>query len=250
MLAVSLGYPILAAGPTGSGKTHFFQLLAKFLQGTYHYASLNGSVTIHDLTQERILCKNGFEERDMILAKWLRDAQKGISVCQLDEVNAARPETLLALHPIMDIVGELNLTYSQETLKVNKNAILVMSCNEGDEYNGVNTMNMAFQNRYVKVHFPHIDNGELAALLKVKHGISKEHAECITKVWEQYMASREPDQAVIGIRVLERWAEMSKQVGLREAAEFTIVSLIATSETDAIKFIEGDLFINIPEDIS
>jgi len=247
LLSLKLGWPVLAVGPTGSGKTHFFQLLAEFFKGGYHYMSLNGSVTIHDLTQERILAKNGsFVERDMILADWLRESQQTVSVCQLDEVNAARPETLLALHPIMDLKGELKLVYSDEVLKVTANAMLVMSCNEGDEYNGINAMNMAFQNRYIKVHFPYIDNGVLATLLVRRHGIDTKHAEGIVNCWAKYMEGREVDQNVVGIRVLERWAEASKYVGLKEAGKITFASLVAQNDDDVTAFVEGDFFVNLP----
>ena len=182
------GKPLLLVGATGSGKTHLLTLLSEFWGGTYDYQSLNGSVTIHDLTQERVLGKNGtFEEQDMCLAKWLRNAQKNVSVMHFDEVNAAKAETLLALHPIMDIKGELVLPFSDEVLKVNDNAVLVMSCNEGDEYAGINAMNAAFQNRYIKIHLPYIQGEELAQMLAEKTGITYEDGMTIATCWEKYM---------------------------------------------------------------
>jgi len=246
LVAIKNGYPLLAVGPTGSGKTHFFGLLSKFLGGTFDYSSLNGSVTIHDLTQERILGKKGsFEEKDMILAKWLRNAQDGVSLLQLDEVNAAKPETLLALHPIMDLKGELKLPYTDEVLEVNKNAVLVMSCNEGDEYSGINAMNMAFQNRYIKIHFPYIQGEELATLLTNKTDVPMEKTKAIVETWEKYMASRDPEQPVISIRMLEYWCEMSKDLGLKIAGRFTFAGLIAQDEDELNEILEGDFFVNL-----
>lgn len=248
LASINRGYPVLAVGPTGSGKTHFFGLLSKFLKGNFDYASLNGSVTIHDLTQERIIGKDGtFEERDMILATWLRNAKKGMSILQLDEVNAAKPETLLALHPIMDIKGELKLPYTNEILSVNKNAILIMSCNEGDEYAGINAMNAAFQNRYIKVYFPYIQGEELAQLLTDKTSIDIEQTKSIVTCWEKYMTSKQPDQPVVSIRMLEYWCELSKDLGLREAGKVTFGSLIARDEDELVEIVEGDLFIHIGE---
>mgnify|MGYP003131580052 CR=1 FL=1 len=249
LTAIKLGYPVLAVGPTGSGKTHFFDLLAKFLKGNYEYASLNGSVTIHDLTQERIIGKNGtFEERDMVLARWLRNAQEGVSILQLDEVNAAKPETLLSLHPIMDIKGELNLPYTNEILKVNKHSILVMSCNEGDEYSGINAMNMAFQNRYIKVHFNYLVGDVLADHLSSKTNVPKDKTLAVVETWEKYMSSRDPEQPVVSIRVLERWCEMSHFMGLKAAGEFTFAGLIARDEDELNEILEGDFFVNLPKD--
>lgn len=248
LACIENGYPILASGPTGSGKTLFFGLLANFLGGRYEYASLNGSITIHDLTQERIIGKKGtFEERDMVLARWLRAAQVGTSILQLDEVNAAKPETLLALHPIMDIKGELNLPYTNEVLKVNKNAILVMSCNEGDEYAGVNAMNAAFQNRYIKVHFPYISTDEIVTLLTDKTGIPEKEAKAITFCWQKYMSSKDFDQPVVSIRVLERWAELSKTLGLKTAGEFAFAGLISRDEKELAAILEGDFFVNLEQ---
>lgn len=242
------GLPLLAVGPTGSGKTQFFSLLAEHLKGNYFYQSLNGSITIHDLTQERIIGKTGaFEEKDMILAQWLRAAQTGISILQLDEVNAAKPETLLALHPIMDIKGELFLPYSNEILKITKNAILVMSCNEGDEYQGINAMNMAFQNRYIKLPFEYIQGNQLAQMLTVKTGVDLRYTQQIAEIWHKYMHSRQPDQAVVSIRMLEYWCRLSKHLGLREAGKVTFVNLVARDEEEALALSEGDFWVNLPD---
>jgi midasin (ATPase involved in ribosome maturation) len=246
LASIQLGLPILAVGPTGSGKTHFFSLLAKFVGGTYDYASLNGSVTIHDLTQERIIGDNGFEEKDMILAHWLRHSQKGLSILQLDEVNAAKPETLLALHPIMDIKGELKLPYTEEVLPVSKNSVLIMSCNEGDEYSGINAMNMAFQNRYIKIHFPYLQGSELANILTKKTKVPIEQTTQIVETWSKYMSSRDVEQPVISIRMLEYWCELSHLLGLREAGEVTFAGLIAKDEDELNEILEGDFFVNLP----
>jgi len=226
LACIENGYPILASGPTGSGKTLFFGLLANFLGGRYEYASLNGSITIHDLTQERIIGKKGtFEERDMVLARWLRAAQVGTSILQLDEVNAAKPETLLALHPIMDIKGELNLPYTNEVLKVNKNAILVN----------------------IKVHFPYISTDEIVTLLTDKTGIPEKEAKAITFCWQKYMSSKDFDQPVVSIRVLERWAELSKTLGLKTAGEFAFAGLISRDEKELAAILEGDFFVNLEQ---
>ena len=248
LAAIEIRKPILVVGATGCGKTDFIMKLAKFLKGDYEYASLNGSITIHDLTQERVLAKDGtFEERDMVLARWLRSAAKGTSILQLDEVNAAKPETLLAMHPIMDIKGELRLPYTNEVLKVNKNCILIMSCNEGDEYSGVNAMNMAFQNRYVKIHFDYISGKELMNMLVNKTNVPIEKVKQVVDCWTNYMSARTPEQPIVSIRVLETWLEMSKLIGLKTAGEFTFASLIAKDSDELAQIIEGTFFVHITE---
>ena len=248
MTAIDCGYPVFITGPTSTGKSLFLTLLAEFYGGVYDYQSLNGSITIHDLTQERVLGKNGqFEERDMVLAKWLRNSVKQISILHLDEINAAKPETLLALHPIMDIKGELNLPYTDEVLKVTKNAIIVMSANEGDEYTGINGLNMAFQNRLVKVHFSYLSNGELTNMLVKKTGVEKTKVEQVVNCWEKYMSSKDIDKPVVGIRILERWLEMSKTIGLKTAGEFTFGTLICENEEELISITEGDFFISLTD---
>lgn len=245
LAAVANGIPVLATGPTGSGKTEFFELLAKFFDGEYNYQSLNGSVTIHDLTQERIIAKDGsFVERDMVLAKWLRKAEQKLSILQLDEINAAKPETLLSLHPIIDIKRQLDLPYSQETLKVDKKkAILVMSCNVGDEYSGINAMNMAFQNRYIKVFFPYLQGEKLAKMLSEKTGVEVEQTRKVAACWEKYMLSKDIDKPVVGTRILLYWLEMSKLLGMKLAGKYTFGSLVAEDEEELNEIVEGDLFV-------
>ena len=241
------GIPVLAVGATGSGKTEFFTLYAEFLKGGYEYQSLNGSITIHDLTQERILGKKGnFEERNMILARWLRQSQDKLCVLQFDEVNAAKPETLLSLHPILDIKGELILPYSEEVLKVNKNALLVMSCNEGDEYAGINAMNMAFQNRYIKVYFPYLVGDVLSNMLCNKTQVELPQCKKVVNAWEKYMSSKEPEQPVVSIRMLMFWLKLSKYMGLKTAGKYTFASLVAQNEDELVEILEGDFFVNLP----
>jgi MoxR-like ATPase len=245
---IQLGLTTLVVGPTGSGKTLFFQLLAECLNAKYHYQSLNGSMTIQDLTQERVLGKKGtFEEKDMVLAKWIRDSQKGLSFLQLDEINAAKPETLLAMHPIMDLKKELELIYSDETLKVTNNAILVMTCNEGDEYTGTNIMNWAFMNRPgVKVYFDYLKGDELSKHLMDKCNIPIKWANQIVTVWDKYMTSKNPEQPVVSIRVLEYWGMLAKQLNsLRKAGMWTFASLISQSEDEVVEVVNGDFFVHI-----
>ena len=122
-----------------------------------------------------------------------------------------------------------------------------MSCNEGDEYEGINAMNMAFKNRYITIHFPYIYGEELAKLLTVKTGVSLEHAQMVTQTWEKYMGSKEPEQPIVGIRMLEYWCVMSKDLGLRLAGEFTFGGLIAKNEDDLNEIVEGDFFVNLPK---
>jgi len=240
------GIPVLAVGPTGSGKTEFFSIYSKFLKGNYHYQSLNGSLTVDDLTQELRLEKDGtFAERDMVIAEWLRDSQNKVSVLQLDEVNAAKPETLLSIHSIMDLKKLIQLKYSREVLKVNSNSVLVMSCNEGDEYAGINAMNMAFQNRYIKIHFKYLVGDELANLLTTKTQVPLEQTSKIVETWSKYMSSRQPEEPVVSIRMLEYWCNLSKYLGLKQAGKYTFANLIAETEDNVDEILEGDFFINL-----
>lgn len=248
--AVNRNMPIMAVGPTGCGKTLFFSLLAEFYGGIYFYQSLNGSITIHDLTQERILGDNGkFISRDMILAQALRAAMNNPKIkvfLQFDEVNAARAETLMAMHAVLDVKGELVLIYSDEKLKLTKNLAIVMSCNEGDEYQGINALNMAFQNRIAcKLHFNYIEGKELTNMLVKKTGVDEDKVKSVVKVWEKYMTSKTMEQPIVSIRMLEYWLEMSKDLGLKDAAVVTFAGLIAKDEDDLIQIIEGDLWVNL-----
>jgi len=242
---------ILATGPTGCGKTAFFMLLAEFFGGHYEYQSLNGNTTIHDLVQERdFVEKDGkmvMVPKDMILARWLKEAKKGISILQLDEINAARAETIIALHPICDIKGELFLPYSEETLKVNDNAILVMSCNEGDEYAGTNAMNQAFLNRPITIPFSYLKRAPLIQHLSDKFkAVSKEDATAIVNTWEKYMASKDADEPIVSIRVLEYWCDFVDILGIRAAGKLAFAHLVARNEEEVIQVVEGDMFVNLP----
>ena len=68
-------------------------------------------------------------------------------------------------------------------------------------------------------------------------------------MWEKYLRSKDEEQPVIGIRVLERWCEMSKDIGLQDAGIITFGSLIAKDEDDLAQIAHGDFFVNLSNNV-
>lgn len=160
--AYAKGENILMTGPTGTGKTTLAQFVAKETNQPFVRIPLS-KITVDDLLGhfEIVSGEKGGTEMKWIDGLLTKGAKRGW-VILLDEVNAAKPDVLFALHTLTDHDRKLYLLAKGDDaiIEGHDQMRLVAAMNEGEEYAGTNILNSAFLNRFtmIPVNYLDVDN--------------------------------------------------------------------------------------------
>jgi nitric oxide reductase NorQ protein len=120
--------PMLLKGPTGCGKTRFVEHMAHRLGRPLVTIACNEDMGAADLVGRWLLDAQGTVWQDGPLTQAVRHG----AICYLDEVAEARPDALVAIHPLTDTRRALPLERKGELLHAHEDFQLVVSYNPGD----------------------------------------------------------------------------------------------------------------------
>lgn len=176
---VDLNESVLLIGETGLGKTTLINELAKEKGKTLHRVSVNGSTSA-----EEILGKMGAKSgstfwQDGILI----DAMKKGDWIVMDEINAALPEVLFALHSLLDDDRKVTLVENNgEIVKPHADFRFFASMNPSDDYAGTKDMNMALMSRFAGVFFIEVYPPDVEVSILMYHKIDEKTAKGLVSV--------------------------------------------------------------------
>jgi nitric oxide reductase NorQ protein len=119
--------PLLLKGPTGCGKTRLVEHMAWRLGLPLVTVACNEDTTAGDLLGRWLLDADGTRWQDGPLTLAARHG----AICYLDEVVEARPDTLVAIHPLSDTRRRLPLDRNGELIHAHPDFMLVISYNPG-----------------------------------------------------------------------------------------------------------------------
>ncbi|WP_278044253.1 CbbQ/NirQ/NorQ/GpvN family protein [Corticibacter populi] len=119
--------PLLLKGPTGCGKTRLVEHMAWRLGLPLVTVACNEDTTAGDLLGRWLLDADGTRWQDGPLTLAARHG----AICYLDEVVEARPDTLVAIHPLSDTRRMLPLDRHGELVHAHPDFMLVVSYNPG-----------------------------------------------------------------------------------------------------------------------
>ena len=153
-VAVRDNMPVLMIGESGVGKSAAIRFLANQTGNGLRRVNLNGGTTADELVGRNMINEKGTYWIDGILTEAMRKGEWIV----LDEINAALPEVLFVLQPILDDDGFLVLNEKDDKEIVHKHANfrLFATCNPPD-YAGTKEMNKALLSRFsicIHVDFP------------------------------------------------------------------------------------------------
>lgn len=142
--AMKQGIPILLIGETGTGKTSLAKELGHQLKRPVVRVNLDGGATPDELIG-RYQLKGGATEFELGIVP---QAMKAGAILILDELNAALPDTLFALHPLLEEQPRLLITETGEDIRPAEGFCVVATMNPSHEYAGTKQLNAALYSRF------------------------------------------------------------------------------------------------------
>lgn len=142
--------PVLLIGPTGCGKTTAVKKLAEMTNNSYRRLQLTGQTDVDDLVGRYVLKAQEMVWQDGILIQAMREGHWLL----LDEINAALPDVLFALHSVMDHDNSFTLSQKDgEVVNAHENFRIFASMNPPEGYAGTKELNRALLDRFIPIIF-------------------------------------------------------------------------------------------------
>lgn len=169
--------PILLKGPTGTGKSRFVEYMAHVLHKELITISCHEETSSTDLIGRFIL--KGAET--VWLDGPLTTAMKRGAIIYLDEIAEARPDVIVAIHPLTDHRRELFLDKLGETIKAHPDFMLVASFNPGYQ-RGFKELKPSTRQRFVALSFQYPEPKIEAEILVKETGVEEDVAKKLVNI--------------------------------------------------------------------
>ncbi len=169
--------PFLLKGPTGSGKSRFVEYMAQKLNKQLITVSCHEETSSTDLIGRFII--KGAE------TQWLDGplitAVKTGAIIYLDEIAEARPDVVVAIHPLTDHRREIYIDKLGETIKADSTFMLVASYNPGYQ-RGFKELKPSTRQRFVALSFQYPAPNLEVEILTNETGIDEADAKKLVQI--------------------------------------------------------------------
>ncbi len=169
--------PLLLKGPTGTGKSRFVEYMAHQLNKELITISCHEETSSTDLIGRYII--KGAET--VWLDGPLTTAVKQGAIIYLDEIAEARPDVIVAIHPLTDHRRELYIDKLGENIKAHEDFMLVASYNPGYQ-KGFKELKPSTRQRFVALSFAYPDAKTEATILVNETGIDEDTAKKLVNI--------------------------------------------------------------------
>ncbi|PJZ70434.1 AAA family ATPase [Leptospira perolatii] len=140
--------PLLLKGPTGSGKSRFVEYMAARLGLPLVIVSCHEETSAVDLLGRFLIRGTETVWQDGPLTRSVRMG----GILYIDEIAEARPDILVAIHPLTDYRREIYLDRKNEIVKAPESFLLVASYNPGYQ-KGWKELKPSTRQRFVSIQF-------------------------------------------------------------------------------------------------
>ncbi len=154
--------PFLLKGPTGTGKSRFVEYMAHKLEKKLLTVACHEETSSTDLVGRYIIKGAQTVWVDGPLTRAVKDG----AILYLDEIAEARPDVIVAIHPLTDHRRELYIDKLGETIKAHPDFMLVASFNPGYQ-KGFKELKPSTKQRFIAHSFGY-PNEKLEAEILVK----------------------------------------------------------------------------------
>lgn len=169
--------PILLKGPTGTGKSRFVAYMASVLGKELITVSCHEETSATDLIG-RFIIKGA---ATIWLDGPITTAVKTGAILYLDEVAEARPDVVVAIHPLTDHRRELYIDKLGKTLTAPDDFMLVASFNPGYQ-RGFKELKPSTRQRFAAISLSYADATTEEAILRQETGIDADTASKLVKI--------------------------------------------------------------------
>lgn len=142
------GLPVMLKGPTGCGKSRLVEHMAHRLERPLITVACHDDTSAVDLLGRYIVKGGETVWQDGPVTRAVRQG----AVLYLDEVAEARPDVVVAIHPLTDHRRTLYVDRHDEVLEAAPGFLLVVSWNPGYQ-RGLKEMKVSTRQRFVGVTF-------------------------------------------------------------------------------------------------
>jgi nitric oxide reductase NorQ protein len=169
--------PLLLKGPTGTGKSRFVEFMAHRLNKELITISCHEETSSTDLIGRYII--KGAET--IWLDGPLTTAVKKGAIIYLDEIAEARPDVIVAIHPLTDHRRELFIDKLGETVKAHEDFMLVASFNPGYQ-KGFKELKPSTRQRFVALSFNYPDSKTETSILVNETGLDEDISKKLVNI--------------------------------------------------------------------
>ncbi len=169
--------PVLLKGPTGTGKSRFVEFMAHKLDKQMITVACHEETSSTDLIGRYIIKGTETVWLDGPLTKAVREG----SVLYLDEIAEARPDVIVAIHPLTDHRRMLYIDKLGETIKAHDDFMLVASFNPGYQ-KGFKELKPSTKQRFVALSFNFPEEAVEREILINETGIDKDIAKKLVNI--------------------------------------------------------------------
>ncbi len=169
--------PVLLKGPTGTGKSRFVSYMASVLDRPLITVSCHEETSSTDLIGRFII--KGAET--IWIDGPLVTAVKTGAILYLDEMAEARPDVIVAIHPLTDHRRELYIDKLGTTLSASSDFMLVASFNPGYQ-RGYKELKPSTRQRFAAISFRYPDMDTETGILVSETDVALEIAKKLVKI--------------------------------------------------------------------
>ncbi len=180
------GLPLLLKGPTGCGKSRFVAHMAARLGRPLITVACHDDTTATDLLGRYLIQGDETVWQDGPVARAVRQG----AVLYLDELAEARPDVIVAVHPLTDHRRELYLDRCDETLQAGPEFMLVASFNPFYQ-RGLKELKPSTRQRFVCLNFDYPTAQEEEEILMGETGTERNLARKLVALAHKLRAARD-----------------------------------------------------------
>lgn len=235
-LGVKNSFPVLLIGETGVGKTYSLFHIAKEQGKRIVRLSLNGEIGVNELLGKFLIKGGATYWQDGVLVEAMRNGWWII----FDEINAALPEVLFVINPLLDDSRSVVLAEKDgEQVIPHSDFRIFATMNPCDEYAGTKEMNKALLSRFpIVLYYSNYPPDTEIEIVKYQSGIDDTIARVMIDVGNalRKLKSDKEIYHTVSTRDIVNWARVLNCNGntIAEAFEFSILNKASVEERELI----------------